>query len=717
MIFRVCLSLLLTVFMVVGSSAQQPTPRPSPLAQKPDTAADIDAQDVIRITTNLVQVDVVATKNGKLVTDLSADDFEIFEDGKPQKITDFSFVSNLPERTGSTPSAPPAKKEDRTAPPVLPARIDPDSQRRIVAVVIDDLGMSYSSILNAKKQIKKFIDTLAPTDLVAIVRTGGDVGALQQFTNDRRLLENAVDHLKWNSCSRVGIHAFAPAGMEGNVGVCSQPMDTTTLKSVRFILRGMHYLPGRKSMVLLSDNLPIRNQEFNSQRTSGNQPEQVQQTPLSDAPSMPLTTNYYEGLKGIAELATRSSVVIYAVDTRGLQTTGLMASDALAAPNAIGSNLRAMQAQSDAITNSRNRSIVSDREGGDMIATLTGGFSVRNSNDLELGRILEDQKGYYLLGFHPAEETFDRKFHHLKVRSKRSGLTIRSRDGFYGFTDAEARPSDLSITDLMNRALISPFGANAVGVRLSAFFLDDADHGPLLRSFVHVDAHDLTFVEEPDGSRIAKLDLRCVVFGDNGQVLDHKDVNGTLRLKGNQYERALREGAVYSFDLPIKHQGGVQFRVAVRDSGSARIGSAGQFIEVPDLQKGALAISGIFLRGLATESANGESDDVAGPAVRQFRRGSTVVIGYAIYKATSQKSATITTQMRVFREGKPVFVGAVTPVTSENQSDPRRIVMASALQLDSRMEPGEYIMQIIATTSSTQKPRTASQWIDFEVVK
>lgn len=727
MILRIPLSLLLIFSIVLSASAQQPTPSPPPAAQKPAEAPpDLDQEDVVRITTNLVQVDVVVTKDGKLVTDLTAEDFELYEDGKPQTITNFSFISNLSDRPAPVAAAAP-KSNDKFAPPVLPAKIDPSAQRRVVALVIDDLGMTAISIRDVKKQLKSFIDTLAPGDLVAIIRTGGDVGSLQQFTNDRRLLHNAIDRLRWNQCSRAGVHVFAPAGMEGNVGLCAQPL-FNTIKSVQFILRGMDYLPGRKSMVLFSDSLPIQDQEFTSGVKSANQPEQVMESPLADAPSMGLTSNYYQQLQRLAEIAIRSSVVIYTVDTRGLQTTGLTAADALAAPNAIGPNMGAMTAQTAALNALRSRQLNVNREGADLIAKQTGGFLIRDSNNFQLDRIMEDQKGYYLLGFRPAQETFDRKFHNLKVRVKRKGLEVRTRKGFYGYTDEEARPGNPSVADVMNKALLFPFGTNAVDVRVSSYFVDDATQGPVLRSFVHLDPKDLTFTEEADGWRVARIDLRSVLFGDNGKVLEQKNFTGTLRFRGAEYNRAVRDGVVHGFDVPVRQRGTMQFRVAVRDVPSSRIGAAGQLVEVPNLGKGDLAISGIFLRGLAAEqkttvAANQPppADDgeliTAGPGVRRFRQGSTLVLGYAIYNATNKPPVALTTQMRLFRDGKPVLVGAVAPISLEGQTDPSRIIGASGLQLDSKMELGEYIVQIIVTDSSNKKPRTASQWIDFEVIK
>ena len=511
MAIRVLLSLLLMSSIFVDVVAQQPRPSPAPAIQKPaEKAPDLDQEDVVRITTNLVQVDVVVTdKNGKLVTDLKAEDFEIFKDGKPQSITNFSFISNMPESPAPVVTAPP-KSKDKLAPPVFPAKINPNEQRRVVALVVDDLGMTAISIRDVKKQLTKFIDTLAPNDLVAIIRTGGDVGSLQQFTNDQRLLHNAIDRLRWNQCSRAGLHAFAPAGMEGNTSSCIQPV-SNTIKSLRFILRGMDYLPGRKSMVLFSDSIPIEDQELSSTLRSSNQPEQVMTTPLSAAPSMDVRSNFYGQLQRLAEIAIRSSVVIYAIDTRALMTTGLMASDAVSAPSATGSNMRAIQNQVMAIQAGRSRMLIVQREGMDLIAKQTGGFLIKDSNNFQLNRIMEDQKGYYLLGFRPAEETFDQKFHNLKVRLKRKGLTVRTRKGFYGYTDEEARPGNPSVADLMNRALLFPFGTNAVDVRVSSYFVDDAAQGSVLRSFVYIDPHDLTFTERPTLAGGEELAAPCDV--------------------------------------------------------------------------------------------------------------------------------------------------------------------------------------------------------------
>src|SRR5439155_1432075 len=210
------LSALLLSSLLLPIRGQQTQPAPSPAPQRTPPAAD--DQDVVRITTNLVQVDAVVTKDGKQVTDLSAEDFDLFEDGKPQKITHFSYVSNVPSANPTQTAAPPVKK-DAIAAPVAPAVARPNDVRRTMALVIDDLGMSFESVSRVRKQARKFIDEkLQPNDLVAIIRTGGEVGALQQFTTDKRMLYNAIDHLRWHPCSRAGLYVFAPAGSTATPG-------------------------------------------------------------------------------------------------------------------------------------------------------------------------------------------------------------------------------------------------------------------------------------------------------------------------------------------------------------------------------------------------------------------------------------------------------------------------------------------------------------------
>jgi VWFA-related protein len=725
---KVLLSPILLFSISLPVSGQQPPPSsqtPPATAAQQQLPPPSEPEDVVRITTNLVQIDAVVTRDGKPVTNLKAEDFEISDNGRPQTITNFSYISNLPA-TASVKAAAKAGPKDKTAPPMPPAVIRPQDVRRTIAVVVDELGMSFESITFVKKQLRSFIQDLPPNDLVAIIRTGGEMGALQQFTNDRRVLENAVNQVRWNRCSRVGVDVFPRMGSMGSSSnqLCSLESGRGTLASINFSLRGMSYLPGRKAMVVLSDSLPIQDQELSrleqSLDISG---VAADTTPQSDSNSaFPASgVSYRAELQRVAELAIRASVVIYGVDTRGLQYTGPTAADQ------VGGNSRAVPSQLSSIMRSRQALLDSGREGSELIARQTGGFLVRNSNDFGLKRVLEDQQGYYLIGFRPGEATFDGKFHHLKARVKPAGLTVRTRAGFYGYTDEEARPPKLTAQDRMNNALLSPFGASEIPFSLTSFFVDDASAGPLLRSFLYLSPRDLTF-SETGARHVASFDLKGLLFGGEGRVRGDRVQSVTVRLSDPAYERAQTRGLIYSFDMPTKQTGTFQFRVAVRDVSSSRIGAAGQVVEIPDLRKGQLALSGIVARDVtnlvtASQPAQATAPEVSlgNPAWRQFKQGSTLVFAYAIYNAgldAATRLPRLTAQTRVFRDGKAIFTGSPQPVDVKGQTDLHRIATTYALELGSEMLPGEYVVQIIITDNSVDgKPRATTQSIDWEVVK
>src|SRR5215213_1061830 len=226
---------------------------------QPQKPASDYKDDVVKINTNLVQVDAVVTKDGKPVTNLTAEDFEIFEDGKRQTISSFAFISNVPNAVPE----PVAKDEKKPAAVVPFGPVKPNETRRTMAFVVDDLGLSAESMHQVKRQLRKFVtEQLQPNDLVAIIRTSGEMGALQQFTNDKRILTRAVDQLRWNFCSRVGIHVLPPFGdSDPGARICGWRSYGTSLKSLRFIVDSMGYLPGRKSLVLLSDDQPRESQD------------------------------------------------------------------------------------------------------------------------------------------------------------------------------------------------------------------------------------------------------------------------------------------------------------------------------------------------------------------------------------------------------------------------------------------------------------------------
>ena len=749
---RTSLALLL-IFSFFNSVAAQQNPNPKPNPQTTPQQEQAEKEDVVRITTNLVQVDAIITdKSGKQVTDLKPEELEIYEDGRQQKITNFSYISTESGTAQPAEVKKPAAPVDKYAPPVPPVHLKPEQVRRTIAVVVDDLGLSFESTAYVRDALKKFVDKqVQPGDLVAILRTRGGMGALQQFTSDKRQLYATIDRIRWYPLGRGGVSAVAPIDSFNvqNQQDQTQGPDTEnganksvnedidqfreelftvgTLGALNYAVRGMRELPGRKSILLVSDGITIfhRDDPGSSRRV-------------------------IDALRYLTDQANRASVIIYTMDARGLQTLGLTAAD----------NTNGMSQQQIAQQLQVRQDSFSDSQSGLVyLAQQTGGIAIRNNNDLSAGirKVLDDQKGYYLIGYRPDESTFDpktgrRTFHKISIKAKRPGLKVRSRTGFFGVTDEESVPRPRTPAQQMIYALTSPFAESGIHLRLTSLYANDPKSGSFMRSMLHIDARDLTFTDEPDGWHKTVFDILALTFGESGSVVDQVSRTHTVRMRGETYKRVLESGFVYYLTVPVKKSGAYQLRTALRDTASEHIGSASQFIEVPDINKNRLTISGIVVAGInpsakaradekeaagaqgagqqqqsntagATTKVEGEefNDPQSTPAVRKFRQGMLMQFNYIIYNAQLDKATRLPqlqTQIRLFRDGKQVFAGKVQPFNPANQTDMKRLTAGGVLQLGTELVPGEYILQVVVTDPlAKEKYHVATQWIDFEIVK
>ncbi len=716
---KIILVLALITSFVLNIAAQTPAPTTEP-------AKD---DDVVKISTTLIQIDVTVTdKSGKIINDLKPEDFEIFENGEKQDISNFSFISNVKIQTAPTPNA---KNEIVTLPP---PQVKSEQVRRTVALVVDDLSLSFQSVNYVRNALKKFVnEQMQDGDLVAIIRTGAGIGALQQFTNDKRQLLAAIEKVRWNPIGTGNISAFAPIENSANSEISSSENEdeeeetsggqsefnnfreslfaTGTLGAVNFIVRGMKELPGRKSVMLLSDGFQIFSRNPNGALES---------------------SRVLESLRRLVDLANRSSVVIYTMDARGLQTLGLTAEDDVG-------GMSASQVEKQ-LTDRRDK-LFDTQEGLIYLARETGGIPIYNNNDLSKGieRMLDDQS-YYLIGYQPESETFDpikRRFNKLVVKVNRKGARVRYRSGFFGITDEqiESQPKAQTPSQQIFTALTSPFAANGISLRLNTLFGYDAQQGSFVRSLLHVNAKDIKFTAETDGNYKAVLDVVAISFGDNGTIVDQIAKTYTLRAKGEVYRKIITEGFVYHFTFPVKKAGAYQYRVAIRDSETQKIGSANQFIEVPNLKKERLTISGVVLENLtaeqwnkfaavspdpsiSTDTSQPEADPLTATSLRRFKRGTILRYGFEVYNAKldSARKPKLTSQIKVFRDGSLILDGKNVPFEMSRQTDLQKLKFVGAINLGSDMQLGEYILQITVTDELAKKKRQiATQFVQLEI--
>jgi len=674
-----------------------------------------------RVGVDAVRIDAVVTdKDGNLVTDLTAGDFELRQDGEVQAITVAHYVAvdapqPRPARLAST-NLPGAM----TAPVVSSGRLTRAKVQRTMVLVVDDLGIAWENMEATRKALRKFVDEeVQDGDLVALIRTGSSWGALQQLTTDRNILNAAIDQVRWTAHSRRGVGSFralnawlptSGPGM-GNIGFTNpDPQDfgnlddlresmssSGTMSTLTNTVLGIKDLPGRKSVVLISEGFVITEHRDDLNRPTFHPDSRVRRA-----------------LDRLLDQALRTGTVIYALDPRGLQTAGMTSEDS-------AKSLGAATIAEEGI--SRKQFLLETQDTLAYLAEETGGMAVLNTNDLARGlkRISDDQRGYYVIGYTPPDDTFAApgktpRQHRIAVRVKRPGLKVRTRKGFLGVSDVDRVAGPFTPEQELREAALSPFGASDIPVRATLLPGLDTSGQASVRALLHIDARALTFTPGPDGRHIATADVASVVFDESGQPSVGRSARFTVAKGQESTDESLEAGVIYSMMVPVKRPGGVQVRFAVRDAASGALGAAGEFVEIPELKKGTLALSGVVL-GEESQSALTPDDDTAAvarissPALRVFNPGARLVYTYEIYNA----SVPVDTRVTVWRNGRPFF--SAPPSTLAASPKARPMKAAGGIKLGDRMPPGDYVFQVSAITrpAGRAKPKTATRWTSFEV--
>ncbi len=705
----------LLLLSALTAFAQTPTPTLAP------------DDDVVKITTTLIQIDATVTdKKGNIVKDLKPEDFEVYENGKKQDITNFSFISHGLFNQ-QNPNSTPAKEKDTANIPLPPVKLKAEQVRRTYAIVVDDLGISFSGMVFVKDALKKFVnEQMQEGDLVAILRVGTGLGALQSFTSDKRQLLAAVDKIRWNNLANPysydpinpEISEEAGAGQMVQKAARNAELDlkteidrqanvaTGTLGALNYVIRGMSELPGRKSIMFFSEGFQA----------------------MDRSQKIPTANKVFEGLRAVAESATRASVVLYTFDPTGIYVPMYEAQDDLIKSRGTTSVTANTLEEREATNTDRQNTLR-------YLAEETGGIAnLGNNINKGIEKVFDDQS-YYLLGYQPESETFDpkkNKFNKLEVRLKRPELKIRYRSGFYGITDEDLKQVNKTPQQKIYAALSSPFAVDDINLNLYSVFYNDAQDRNFIRALVHIDAKDLTFTPEPDGFYKTTFEVIASVFNSNGISANNGISQTSLRFSSENYQRVLKEGVIYNLSTPIIVTGGYQFRIALRDTVSDKVGSASQFIEVPDLKKKNLALSQLLVRNYPiarwNELISGKNINfaderglfISNTSLREFKRGSVISYYYIIYntKWDARTSPKLEVQTRLFQNGKLLMENEPEPLKIGDQKDFKRIEASNAVTLGTDLANGDYILQIIVfDKNADKKKQMATQWIDFEVVE
>ncbi|MGD0618847.1 MAG: VWA domain-containing protein [Bryobacteraceae bacterium] len=672
-------SILAALIVIFAADAQQPD------AASPDNT-------VFSVTTTLVQVDAVVTDaKGHQVTNLKPGDFTVVMDGKPQPITNFSYV-HLDSPDVNRPALSPS--------PSSPSWIvKPADVHRSMVLLVDDLGLSFESMDHVRHTLRKFIDEqMQPGDLVAIWETGRNNSVFQQFTSDKHVLEAAVENLRWNPRGRLQLDALMEdeeeehrshqaAGVQGpsvppirgesdERQRLEEDLQVGTLGTLNELLDELRQVGGRKAVVMFSDGLSLLPEIGNHGNTL----------------SGPLDEALVQMMRRLVDKANRSGTVIYAVDARGLQY----------------------------VRPGRSLDLWQSQQGLLQIAQDTGGTATINSNGYSeaMQSIEEDQNGYYLIGFKaPADiDNGQQKakpgFHSVHVKLNAAGLRVRSRSGFLGVTD-QASLAKLDTPEAQMRAAVqSLFNQSALRVRLTALFTCTPEGQPIVHNLLYFDPRDIHFQTGADGSNNAEIDVVILAFGSGIDPLARLARHIPLTATSAELQRMLQYGLLFSLDVPVQHAGPYQIRVSVRDSYSSSIGSAGQYIDIPDLKRQHIALASLRLDDAS--AANTSRFDDTNAVLREFHAGARLAFVSRIETdKSSRQLANLEGEIQLYRDGTQILTQpvAVRPIVGESGQ-----VVRGVLQLGQSLQPGQYYLKAMVTDRAGNHHKMATTWADFQVI-
>ena len=704
--------------------------------QQPNKPAD----DVLRITTELVQVDAVITdKNDQVIPDLKLGDFSLYENGKRQELKFIEYVgSDSKPRVDENVARTPTGDTD------IARNLSAADLHRVFAFVVDDLTIPAEDMSTVRTLLTDFVDKrMDEGDLVAIVRVVGGTGLLQQFSSDKQLLRRAIAQLTpshhpysvFNDLQ--GLDRFDPmdfaAASGGEVGAKTGPgkssVATTiddevtldgytrgsralfTLAVAGNVIDGMRSLPGRKNMVLFSGGLPIF--ETNQSQVS------IDGAPITVQETSSLSTGVNYLLRLLTDRASRAGVAINTMDVRGLKASrgvssftdpGNEAKSGLGRFDSGGATFG--RAPDLAIFDNTGLDTLTGHQGLEALSDATGGVSVINTNNFGEGldRVIQ-RSSYYLLAYRPTEP-FDGKFHKLQIKVDRPGAKVYTRVGYVAKADAAEQPATKE--QAIIRAAMSPLAKREVDVSGAIQYRFVPQNRASIDVNLRIDLNKLDIKQGGDGNYQTSLDVVGFVINNLGKTEAGFSETLNAKLSADEYKRALASGLGYTGSVDLA-PGSYQLRVAVRETATGRLGTLSRYLEVPDMSKKRFTASSVFLHAIVPGSG-AKTQPKPLTALRQISRQNDLRFSVVIYNAKLEKDKPqLSSRLTISRPDKMVFQGPIDGVDLRG-ADSSQAIRIGQIGL-SKLSPGHYYLTLEVTDNlADKKNQTVARNIDFYVI-
>ena len=463
----------------------------------------------------------VRDKHDELVTDLTKSDFTVLDNGKPQAIQIFSVTTNA-----SPPSALPVLLASNTYSNRSPVGNAPAN---ITVILLDALNTPYSNQAFANQRLVRFLQQLQPQDRVALYALGGRLRILHDFTSDASRLVAAFKGYK-GQLSQLDDAEPPDLGFTGNPSAVmlrgderQYEQEKDLSKRVRLTLDAMvqiaqHLAPlaGRKNLIWVSGSFPLSTAYTQLNPSHGQ-------------------TLFETEFTNVVEALANDSLVIYPVDARGLIPTD---TETFAGPD----SLQFMTMKS--------------------LAAETGGRAFFGTNDIggAVRAAIDDSRVSYELGYYPATENWDGKFHTVKIKVKRPGVHVRTRNGYLA----------------INNPGLPPLEARAIDVTVHVDQTKpEAGNAKVLSLDVRIDPRQLA-LKFQDGRARGIVDLLFVQSNEKDQVLDTVEQPYQLMLLPSTYNEPPADGIGFTHTIRVA-PAAARLQVTVRDTATGLAGA----VDVP----------------------------------------------------------------------------------------------------------------------------------------
>ena len=674
-----------------GRPAAQPQQQPSPDQPRFESSVSVA----------VVSVDVVVRdSSGNVVRGLTANDFVVSEDGKPQKVESFSFqeIAAAPADTPDiqlldgledTVRAEAARAASAT-PAAEPAAAAADgtslTNRRMLTIVFDVSSMQPDDVQRAVEDAREWVaGKMTAADLVAIITIGSRLNVLTDFTSSREDALAALQALAYNEGTEVDPEAIATAATEAEA---AETDDSSTATEADAFQEFNNDVRLRALKTLCQELTPIQQKKalmyFSAGMSRGGDDNQIE-------------------LRSATSTCNRGNVTIYAVDTRGLQA---VAAGGSAASRGNGRSI---------LTGGGMRGFQQLNQSQETLTTLaadTGGRAFTATNDFgdAFARVQSDLAAYYLLGYQSTNPARDGKFRRIQVRVNRpdvKGMRVEARPGYYAgrsFANTNARDREALLDDQLSAAVSSTDVPMVLG---TGYFRQQGsgrgDRGPRGgddRFYVPIALAIPGFaVPVADKAAEVQLDVKGEVRDEQGRVIGR--LRETIKVPSGGAETLAGRQVFYQSGVTLP-PGRFVAKVVVRENTGGAIGSFEAPIVVPQMTGQTMKVSSVVMSTQVQKAPGGRSDN---PLVRDgvqllpnltraVGRSQKVYFYYEVYDpAVTEQSPDLRTSLAFYRGGVKVFETPTVTRTAIDEPNRRAVVFQFEVPAE-QFRPGTYTCQI-----------------------